>query len=267
MVPVAALAAVSAVMAVVPVAQVMVVPDMVATADLVQVVHTVAALAAHMVAGLAVARMAGLVAHMDPAVALADPAAPIGVGGMAASLAAGLVAADSSVLVARVVTALIRVQAVLRHHPVLSRIMGSSHAFALGSTCWGAGKNIKTLRPEAFPRVIFCYNISMRDFVESSDNFSTTGGPDYPYYCTFIVDNQGSFKIYAKEESGCDEMDQKIAETTVSTTTPESNYFADIFSSNLIYVSAGLGIAAIISILAGVIINAINKKKLAKAKP
>ncbi len=107
----------------------------------------------------------------------------------------------------------------------------------------------------------------MRDFVESSDNFNTSGGPDYPYYCTFIVDSQGSLRIYAKEESGCDEAEQKIAETSVSATTSESNYFADIFSSNLIYISAGLILAAIISIFAGIIINTINKKKLAKVKP
>lgn len=251
-------AAVSAVMAVGPVVQAMVAPDVAAAAD------TAVALAVHTVAGLVAARMANPVARMAPVAGLA---APTEVGDTAAPLVAGLAAVDYLALVARAATALIRVRAVLRHHLVLSRIMGSSHAFALGSICWDAGKNIRTLRPEAFPRVIFCYNISMRDFIESSDNFSTTGGPDYPYYCTNIVDDQGSFKIYAKEESGCDEADEKIAETTASTTASESNYFADIFSSDLIYVSAGLGIAAIISIFTGIIINAITKKKLAKAKP
>lgn len=137
--------------------------------------------------------------------------------------------------------------------------MDSSPEFAPGSTCAANGKNTQT-RPEALfaPGLFFCYNISMRDFVESNDNLATKGGPDYPIYCLKDIDDKGDYKIYAKTDEDCEVAKTKYTEIKDNKNT---TVFEDSSNPELLYASVSIACIAVVLIIVGIIINILNNKK------
>ena len=136
--------------------------------------------------------------------------------------------------------------------------MDSSPGFAPGSTCAANGKNTQT-RPEALfaPGLFFCYNISMRDFVESNDNYATKGGPDYPIYCLKDIDDKGDYKIYAKTTEDCEAAKTKYTELKED----KGTVFEETSNPELLYASVSIACIAVVLIIVGVIVNILNKKK------
>ena len=116
------------------------------------------------------------------------------------------------------------------------------------------------------PGHFFCYNISMRDYVESNNGLSTEGGKDYPHKCIeFRSPQEGIVNVYAKNKGDCAAVEEKARQIMLENSTDgtENNIFESSSAPELMYTAIGFAIAAIICIITGLIMNAINKKKQA----